>query len=93
MRNFEIIKLMTDVAKEDDLVFLSSSLTPDTCYRENSPESSQSSSNSSSSSLEWSAQERKIRIMQKIDDGIAAFDDSDEYLNYTWEDIIFSSNN
>ncbi|KAI7871602.1 hypothetical protein BDF14DRAFT_1762788 [Spinellus fusiger] len=47
IRNFEIIKLMTDIAKEDNLVFLFSSLTPDICYRDDSPHSSQSSSSSS----------------------------------------------
>ncbi|KAI7872858.1 hypothetical protein BDF14DRAFT_1749501 [Spinellus fusiger] len=49
-RSFEIIKLMTDIAKEDNLVLLSSLLTPDICYRDNSPHSSQSSSSSSLSS-------------------------------------------
>ncbi|ORE13986.1 hypothetical protein BCV71DRAFT_276999 [Rhizopus microsporus] len=90
IRNFEIIKLMTDIAKEDNLVFLSSSLTPDMCYREDTPYSSQSSSSSSASSQEWLAQERKARIMQKIDDAIATFDDNGEYLDYSWEDIVFS---
>lgn len=93
IRNFEIIKLMTDIAKEDNLVFLSSSLTPDMCYRDDTPYSSQSSSSSSSSSQEWLAQERKARIMQKIDDAIATFDDNGEYLDYSWEDIVFSPNN
>ncbi|KAG1136864.1 hypothetical protein G6F37_011659 [Rhizopus arrhizus] len=74
--NFEIIKLMTDIAKEDNLAFFSSSLTPDICYRDDSSHSSQSSSSSSSSSQEWSTQERKARIMQKIDDAIATFDDN-----------------
>lgn len=71
IRNFETIKLLTDIAKEDNLTFLSSSLTPDICYRDDSSHSSQSSSSSSSSSQEWSTQERKARIMQKIDDAIA----------------------
>ncbi|KAG2201512.1 hypothetical protein INT46_002887 [Mucor plumbeus] len=92
IKNFEIIKLMTDIAKEDNLVFLSSSLTPDICYRDDSPHSSQSSSSSSSSSQEWSTQERKARIMQKVDDAIATFDDNNEYLDYSWEDIVFSPN-
>lgn len=93
IRNFEIIKLMTDIAKEDNLIFLSFSLTPDICYRDDSPHSSQSSSSSSSSSQEWSIQERKARIMQKIDDAIAIFNDNNEYLDYSWEDIVFSPNN
>lgn len=84
---------MTDIAKEDDLVFLTSSLTPDTCYRSDSPQSppsSSQSSSSSSSSQEWPTKERKLRIMQKIDDAIDAFSDNDNYLNYSWEDIVFS---
>lgn len=95
IKNFEIVKLMTDIAKEDNLVFLSSLLTPETCYRDNSPHSSQSSSSSSSSSFpqEWSTQERKARIIQRIDDAIIALDDNSDYVNYSWEDIVFSSNN
>ncbi|KAF1797492.1 hypothetical protein V8B55DRAFT_1515715 [Mucor lusitanicus] len=82
IRNFEIVKLMTDIAKQDNLAFLSHSLTPDTCYREDSPPPSQSTSSSSSSSEEWPTQERKARIMQKIDDAVAAFfDDNGEYLD------------
>lgn len=42
IRNFEIIKLMTDIAKGDDLAFLSPSLAPDICYRDDSSHSSQS---------------------------------------------------
>ncbi|KAI7856647.1 hypothetical protein BDC45DRAFT_503278 [Circinella umbellata] len=83
---------MTDIVKEDNLAFLSSSLSPDICYRDDSPHSSQSSSSSSSSSEGWSTQERKSRIMQKIDDAIVTFDDNDEYLVYSWEDIVFSPN-
>ncbi|CEP16203.1 hypothetical protein [Parasitella parasitica] len=67
---------MTDIAKEDNLVFLSSSLTPDTCYRDDSPHSSQSCSSSRSSSQDWSTQEIKARIMQNIADAIATFDDN-----------------
>ncbi|KAI7872856.1 hypothetical protein BDF14DRAFT_1716660 [Spinellus fusiger] len=80
---------MTDIAKEDNLVLLSSLLTPDICYRDNSPHSSQSSSSSSLSSQEWLTQKRKARIMQKIDNTIATFDDNGEYLNYSWENIFF----
>ncbi|EIE76997.1 hypothetical protein G6F46_001287 [Rhizopus delemar] len=81
---------MADIVKEDNLVFLSSSLTPDICYRDDSSRSSQSSSSSSSSSQEWSIKERKARIMKKIDDAIATFDDNGGYLDYSWEDIVFS---
>ncbi|KAI9252096.1 hypothetical protein BY458DRAFT_443913 [Sporodiniella umbellata] len=84
---------MTDIAKKDNSVFLTASLTPDICYRDDSPHSSQSSSSSSSSSKEWSTQERKARIMQKIDDAIATFDDHGEYLDCSWENIAFSPNN
>ncbi|KAI7872258.1 uncharacterized protein EV154DRAFT_529154, partial [Mucor mucedo] len=51
-------------------LFFPTRWTPDICYRDDSPHSSQSSSSSSSSSEEWSTQERKARIMQKIDDAI-----------------------
>ncbi|KAL4207441.1 hypothetical protein AB4K20DRAFT_1916376 [Rhizopus microsporus] len=76
---------MIDIAKDDNLVFLSSSLTPDICYREDSPHSSESGSSASLSSQEWLTQERKARIIQKIDDAIAAFDDNGEYLDYSCE--------
>lgn len=91
IRNFEIIKLMTDIAKQDNLAFLSDSLVSDICYRDDSSHSSQSSS----SSEEWLAQERKTRIMQKIDDAIAAFDDRIhiEYLDCSWESIAFATDN
>ncbi|KAI7897857.1 uncharacterized protein BX663DRAFT_441279, partial [Cokeromyces recurvatus] len=87
---------ITDIAKEDDLVFLSSTLTPDTCYREDSPYSQSSQSSSSSSSLlsqDWETGERKIRIMQKIDAAITDFNENNEYLTYSWEDIVYLQDN
>jgi hypothetical protein len=89
IKKFEIIKLMI----KDNLVFLYSSLTPDTCYRDDGSHFSQSSSSSSLSSQEWPIRERKIRIMQKTDDVITAFDDSDEHLDYSRKNIVFSPNN
>ncbi|CAO3663902.1 unnamed protein product [Rhizopus stolonifer] len=92
IQNFEIIKLIIDIAKEDDLVFLSSTLTPNTIYREDSPLSSSSSSISSLSSQNWEAEERKIRILQKIDAAITGFTENNEYVAYSWEDIVYLQN-
>ncbi|KAI8997830.1 hypothetical protein BDB01DRAFT_704195, partial [Pilobolus umbonatus] len=62
--------------------FLSSSL-PDIGYTPPNPVQAPSSQ-------EGPIQERKTRIMQKIDDAIATFDDNGEYLDYSWKDIVFS---
>ncbi|PHZ13728.1 uncharacterized protein RHIMIDRAFT_280305, partial [Rhizopus microsporus ATCC 52813] len=74
---------MIDIAKEDDLIFLSSTLTPNTTYREDSPLSVSSCSILSLSSQNWETEERKIRILQKIDAAITDFTENNEYVSYS----------
>ncbi|KAI8058818.1 hypothetical protein BDF21DRAFT_348766 [Thamnidium elegans] len=89
-----MIQLIIDIAKDDNLVFLFPALARDTIYREDSSSipSSNPTSNSSSLSQNWEAEEKKTRIMQKIDAATTELTESNEYVAYSWEDIVFLQN-
>ncbi|KAI9478381.1 MAG: hypothetical protein EXX96DRAFT_539482 [Benjaminiella poitrasii] len=58
--NFEIINIITNIKKEDDLAFLSSLSTQNPCFRDDSYDSSNSSaSHDSSSASYWESKEKK----------------------------------
>jgi hypothetical protein len=94
IRNFEIINIITNIKKEDDLAFLSPLPTQNPCFREDSSDSSDSSdscdsSNSSSSASCWESKEKKLRIFKKIEDAVSDFTNKDDYVSFYWEDVVF----
>ena len=89
IRNFQILKLMTDIVKEDNLAFFFPFVANGCLFRDDSSHSSQCSTSSGSSLQDWSSEERKARILQKIDNTITALNDDEGYVHHSWEDIVF----
>lgn len=89
---------MTDVAKEDDIAFASTSSIMDNQFREDSPESIDSSDSretesntaTSDSNMNWIDRERKLRILEKIDVALTKYNEENDslYVNPSWEDIF-----
>lgn len=88
--NFDKIRIMVDIAKKDDLVFVSS--TPVTYYRENSPCSTNDTNNSKDSNLSQDPKDavRELRIMDIIDNAMEDFNkrSSRLYLDSSWEEMF-----
>lgn len=89
---------MTDVAKEDDIAFASTSSILDNQFREDSPESidssdsreTESNTTTSDSNMNWIDRERKLRILEKIDVALTKYNEENDslYVNPSWEDIF-----
>lgn len=90
---------MTDVAKEDDIAFASTSSILDNQFREDSPESidssdsreTESNTTTSDSNMNWIDRERKLRILEKIDVALTKYNEEENdslYVNPSWEDIF-----
>ncbi|KAI9469028.1 MAG: hypothetical protein EXX96DRAFT_492230, partial [Benjaminiella poitrasii] len=67
--NFNIIQLIIKIFQQDNAQFLSELAPSSSFYREDSPASESTSSQASSSSpkIEWEEDERKMRILEKIE--------------------------
>ncbi|KAL7333921.1 hypothetical protein PS15p_202764 [Mucor circinelloides] len=99
MYNLDVIQLMTDITKEDDILFTSASPILNSRFREDSPESNDSResrdvishSTESESNTHWEDKERKLRILEKIDIALGKFNDEKYgiFVNPIWEDIFF----
>ncbi|CAO3657373.1 unnamed protein product [Mucor hiemalis] len=84
-----IINIIINIKKEDDLAFLSLLTIQNTCFCEDSSVSSVSSvssesgesSTSSSPAFSWELQEKKLRILKKIEDAITDFIRNDDYVS------------
>ncbi|KAG1140276.1 hypothetical protein G6F37_009172 [Rhizopus arrhizus] len=85
--NYEKLKIMTNAAKEDNLVFTKSM--PDNSFRDNSPTSSQDST-SSDESQDLEDIEREIRIMKNIEAALREFQDHSQKkcFDCTWDEVI-----
>lgn len=87
---------MCEIALQDDLNYLKNSTSHNT-FREDSPgtdsQSSQLSQSSSDSSAtkEWETNERKTRIMNKIEAAIKDLEEADDeqYIRTCWEDLEY----
>jgi hypothetical protein len=88
IRNFEIINIIINIKKEDDLAFLSPSSTQNPCFREGSSDSSDSSS-SSTSCREPKEKKKEICILKKVEDTVSDFTNKDDYASFCWEDVFF----
>ncbi|GAN07450.1 hypothetical protein MAM1_0161d06947 [Mucor ambiguus] len=99
MYNLDVIRLMTDIAKEDGIDFASTTPIMNSQFREDSPESDDSNhstdlisdSTESKNNTHWEDKERKLRILEKIDIALTNFNEEkdDFYVNPSWEDIYF----
>ncbi|KAL0080270.1 hypothetical protein J3Q64DRAFT_1241793 [Phycomyces blakesleeanus] len=94
--NFEAIRLMKQTAKQDNMNFLAKPATSKICYKEDSPASEGGSitntdSESSSIELDWEEEEKKLRIMEKIDSNLTerAKKINEQYVLFSWENVVF----
>ncbi|KAI9482742.1 MAG: hypothetical protein EXX96DRAFT_599514 [Benjaminiella poitrasii] len=90
IRNFEAIQLMIQTAQQDNMNFLAKSATSKICYREDSPASEDSNitntgSASSSVELDWEEEEKKLRIMEKIESNLTelAKKTNEQYVSFS----------
>lgn len=87
---------MCEIALQDDIIFLKNTTNLNT-FREDSPDISSQSSQSRESSVDssttnqWEIQERKERIMDKIQTAIKDLmeTEDEEYIKDCWEDLKF----
>ncbi|KAI7896550.1 uncharacterized protein EV154DRAFT_587561 [Mucor mucedo] len=91
--NFEAIKLMIQTAQKDDIAFLTKPTTPKICYRDDSPSSegidNNAESSSSSVDVSWEEDEKKLRIMEDIENNLAELlkKTNEQYVSSSWENI------
>ncbi|KAG2203592.1 hypothetical protein INT47_011686 [Mucor saturninus] len=78
--NLKKITIMCEIALQDDLNYLKNSTSHNT-FREDSPDSS--------ATKVWETNERKTRIMNKIEDAIKDLEETDDeqYIRTYWEDL------
>ncbi|KAI9252231.1 hypothetical protein EDC94DRAFT_281146 [Helicostylum pulchrum] len=91
--NYEVIQLMIQTAQQDNMTFLLKPATSKICYREDSPEPEGSHTNSRASSVEldWEEEEKRSRIMEKIEGNLTELTKkvNEQYVMFSWEDIVF----
>lgn len=95
--NFEAIQLMIRTAQQDNIKFLAKSSTSKICYREGplTSEGSDIDSASSAVELDWEEEEKKMRIMEKIESDLTelAKKTNEQYVTFSWENIVFAIGN
>lgn len=94
--NFEAIQMMMQTAQQDNMRFLSKPATSSICYREDSLASKGSNITNSESTcfsvvLDWEEEEKKLRIIDKIENSLTelAKEANELYMFPPWENIVF----